>query len=201
VATSGERLTDMTESRPLIRRPVLLAALCAGALLPAGVNAQQSSTLMSFEATYGRSYGQGGGARQNRDGPALDALLSSRPRRPGLHLAFGIGVGAQGHASGEACLNLPGIDCVPDFPKIYTLGLLAGVEKRGQFGAARLIAGPTHFRADGGGATLGGQARLELVSPPLHRMVAVLSTRLGLAWNLDRQDYRLSAIGIGLGFN
>jgi len=201
VATSGERLTDMTESRPLIRRPVLLAALCAGALLPAGVTAQQSSTLMSFEATYGRSYGQGGGARQNRDGPALDALLSSRPRRPGLHLAFGIGVGAQGHASSEACLNLPGIDCVPDFPKIYTLGLLAGVEKRGQFGAARLIAGPTHFRADGGGATLGGQARLELVSPPLHRMVAVLSTRLGLAWNLDRQDYRLSAIGIGLGFN
>ena len=156
---------------------------------------------MSFEATYGRSYGQGGGARQNREGPALDGLLSSRPRRPGLHLAFGIGVGAQGHASDEACLNLPGIDCVPDFPKIYTLGLLAGLEKRGQFGAARLLVGPTHFRADGGGATLGAQTRLEFVSPPLHRVVAVLSTRLGLAWNLDRQDYRLTAIGLGLGFN
>lgn len=192
----------MTESRHLICRPVLLAAVCVGALVPACVAAQESATLMSLEGTYGRSYGQGGGARQNRDGPALDALLSSRPRRPGLHVAFGIAVGAQGsHASGPPCLNLPGIDCVPDFPRIYTLGILAGVEKRGQFGAARLIAGPTHFRADGGGATLGGQARLELVSPPLHRVVAVLSSRLGLAWNLDRQDYRLGAIGIGLGFN
>jgi hypothetical protein len=192
----------MTESRPLIRRRVLLAAFFVGALLPGRVTAQQSTTLMSLEATYGRSYGQGGGARQNRDGPALDALLSSRPRRSGLHLAFGIGVGAQGsHGSGVPCLDLPGIDCVPDFPRIYTLGILAGVEKRGQFGAARLIAGPTHFRADGGGATLGGQARLEFVSPPLHRIVAVLSARGALAWNLDRQDYRLGAIGIGLGIN
>ena len=192
----------MTESRQLICRAILLAAVCVGAFVPACVTAQEGATLMSLEGTYGRSYGQGGGARQNRDGPALDALLSSRPRRPGLHVAFGIAVGAQGsHASGPPCLNLPGIDCVPDFPRIYTLGILAGLEKRGQFGAARLIAGPTHFRADGGGATLGGQARLELVSPPLHRMVAVLSTRLGLAWNLDRQDYRLSAVGLGLGFN
>jgi len=158
--------------------------------------------MTSFEATYGRSYGQGGGARQNRDGPALDALISSRPRRSGLHLVFGIGVGVQGsHDSGPPCLNLPGLDCVPDFPKLYTLGLLAGAEKRGQLGAARLVIGPTHFRADGGGATLGAQGRMELVSPPLHRVVAVLSTRLGLAWNLDRQDYRLGAIGIGLGFN
>jgi hypothetical protein len=191
----------MTELRRLICRPVLLAALCAGSVSPACVTAQQSATLMSFEATYGRSYGQGGGARQNRDGPALDALLASRPRRPGLHLAFGIGVGVQGsHASDAPCINLPGVDCVPDFPRIYTLGLLAGIEKRGQFGAARLIGGPTHFRADGGGVGFGGQARLEFVTPPLHRIAAVLSARGGLAWNLDRQDYRLGAIGIGLGF-
>ena len=186
----------------LIRQPVFLVALSAVALSPVRATAQESGTLMALEATYGRSYGQGGGARQNRDGPALDALLSSRPRRAGLHLALGIGVGAQGsHGSGGECLNLPGIDCVPDFPRIYTLGILVGVEKRGRIGAARLLAGPTHFRADGGGATLGGQARLELVSPPLHRIVAVLSTRLGLARHLDRQDYRLSAFGLGLGFH
>ncbi len=190
----------MTKSRQLIRRPVLLAALFAGGLLPACVTAQESARLTSFEATYGRSYGQGGGARQNRDGPALDGLLSSRPRRPGLHLVFGICVGVQGsNGSDVPCLNLPGIDCVPDFPKVYTLGILAGLEKRGQFGAARLIVGPTQFRADGGGNALGGQARLELVSPPAHRIAAVLSARGGLAWNLDRQDYRLGAIGIGLG--
>ena len=85
----------MTESRQLIRRPIVLAALCAGALMPACVTAQESNSLMSFEATYGRSYGQGGGARQNRDGPALDALVSSRPRRPGMHLVFGIGGGVR----------------------------------------------------------------------------------------------------------
>jgi hypothetical protein len=200
VAASGERLTDMIQSRRLIRRPVLLAAFCAGALLPACVAAQESTTLRSFEATYGQSYGHGGGDRQNRDGPALDALLSSRPRRPGLHLMFGIGVGVQGsHGSDVPCTNLPGDDCVPDFPRVYTLGILAGVEKRGRFGAARLMAGPTHFRADGGGGALGGQARLEFVSPPAHRIAAVLSARGGLVWNLDRQDYRLGAIGIGLG--
>ena len=185
----------------MIRRPVLLAALCAGTVLPERVTAQQSGTLMSFEATYGQSYGQGGGARQNRDGPALDALLAWRTRRPGLHGMFGIGVGVQGsHGSDEPCLNLPGVDCVPDFPRVYALGILAGLEHRGRLGAARLIAGPTHFRADGGGSALGGQARLELVSPPFHRIAAVLSARGGLVWNLDRQDYRLGAIGIGLGF-
>jgi hypothetical protein len=172
-----------------------------GLALPACATAQQSATLVSFDATYGQSYGQGGGARQNRDGPALDGLLSWRPRRPGLHLMFGIGAGVQGsHGSDVPCLNLPGVDCVPDFPRVYTLGILAGVEKRGRVGAARLIAGPTHFRADGGGNGLGGQARLELVSPPFHRIAAVVSARGGLVWNLDRQDYRLGAIGIGLGF-
>ena len=185
----------------MIRRFLPVAALCAGVVLPACALAQQSGSLMSFDATYGRSYGQGGGARQNRDGPALDALLSWRPRRPGLHLTFGISTGLQGsHGSDEPCLNLPGVDCVPDFPRVYTLGLLAGIEQRGRFGAARLITGPTHFRADGGGAALGIQARLELVSPPLHRIAAVLSTRGGLVWHLDRHDYRLGAIGIGLGF-
>ena len=49
-------------------------------------------------------------------------------------------------------------------------------------------------------AALGGQARLEFVSPPAHRIAAVLSARGGLVWNLDRQVYRLGAIGIGLGF-
>ena len=185
----------------MIRPPVLLASLCAGALLPACATAQAGATLTSFEATYGQSYGHGGGARQNRDGPALDGLIAWRPRRPGLHFTFGISAGVQGsHGDDEPCLNLPGIDCVPDFPRVYTLGLLAGAEKRGRFGAARLIAGPTHFRADGGGSALGGQARLEFVSPPFHRIAAVLSARGGLVWNLDRQDYRLGAIGIGLGF-
>jgi hypothetical protein len=156
---------------------------------------------MSFEATYGQSYGQGGGARQNRDGPALDGLLAWRPRRPGLHLILGIGTGVQGsHGNDVPCFNLPGVDCVPDFPRVYTLGLLAGAEKRGRVGAARLVAGPTHFRADGGGSALGVQTRFELVSPPFHRLAAVLSARGGLVWNLDRQDYRLGAIGIGLGF-
>ena len=155
---------------------------------------------MSFEATYGWSYGQGGGDRQNRDGPALDALLAWRNRGPGLHGMFGIGVGVQGsHGSDVPCLDLPGVDCVPDFPRVYTLGLLVGLERRGRIGAARLVAGPTHFRADGGGSALGGQARLEFVSPPFHRIAAVVSARGGLVWNLDRQDYQLGAIGIGLG--
>jgi hypothetical protein len=185
----------------MIRRLVSLAAIGAAAALPAPAAAQQSGTLLSFDATVGQSYGQGGGARRNRDGIALDALLSWRPRRPGLHAMFGIGTGVQGDkSSGAPCLNLPGVDCVPNFPRVYTLGILAGLEQRGRYGAARLIAGPTHYRADGGGSALGAQARLELVSPPLHRIALVASARGGLAWNLDRHDYRLGAVGIGLGF-
>ena len=184
----------------MIRRFVPLAALCAGAVLPERATAQQSGTLLSVDATVGQSYGQGGGARQNRDGPALDALLSWRPRRAGLHGMFGIGTGVQGsHGNDVPCINVPGVDCVPDFPRVYTLGILAGIEQRGRLGAARLIAGPTHFRADGGGGALGGQARLELVSPTFHRLAVVVSARGGLVWNLDRQDYRLGAVGLGLG--
>lgn len=179
----------------------ILATLCAAAMVPErAVAQQQSGTLMSFDATVGQSYGQGGGARRNRDGIALDALLSWRPRRPGLHAMFGIGTGVQGDkSSGPPCLNLPGVDCVPDFPRVYTLGILAGAEQRGRYGAARLIAGPTHYRADGGGSALGAQARLEVVSPPLHHVALVVSARGGLVWNLDRHDYRLGAIGLGLG--
>ncbi len=184
----------------MIRRLVPLAVVCAAAVLPERVTAQQSGTLLSFDATVGQSYGQGGGARRNRDGTALDALLSWRPRPAGLHGVFGISTGVQGSKGSDGpCLSLPGSDCVPDFPRVFTLGILFGLEQRGQYGAARLLAGPTHFRADGGGGALGAQARLELVSPTFHRIAVVGSVRGGLVWRLDRQNYRLGALGLGLG--
>ena len=166
---------------------------------PASTRAQQSTTQLSFDATIGRSFGQGGGDRTDRNGPALDALLAWRPRGPGLHGVLGFGTGVQGRSDTKPCLALPGSNCVPDYPRIYTLGILLGLEQRGKLGAARLLAGPTHFRADGGGSGLGAQARLELVSPSVHRIAVVGSARYGLVWHLDRQDFRMGAVGVGLG--
>jgi hypothetical protein len=173
--------------------------LCV-ALLPVRATAQQGTSQMSFDATIGRSFGSGGGERRNRDGLALDALISWRGRSRSLfHGAFGFGAGVQGDKADTPCLQVPGSDCVPDFPRIYTLGIFYGLEHQGRAGAARLLAGPTHYRIDGGGGALGAQLRLELVSPAVHRIAAVASARGGLVWKLDRQDYRLAAISVGLG--
>ncbi len=154
---------------------------------------------MSFDGTIGRGFGRGGGERRNRDGLALDALIAWRARGPGFHGTFGFGAGVQGDKTDTNCLPLPGSDCIPDYPRLYTLGIFFGIEQRGRVGAARLMAGPTHYRVDGGGGALGGQLRLELVSPSVHRIAVVGSARGGLVWNLDRQDYQLAAVSIGLG--
>ena len=181
-------------------RFAFVALLGACALVPGHLVAQQG-TQLSFDATVGTSWGRGGGERGNRNGPALDALLTWRARSPALfHGAFAISTGVQGHhGSDTPCLPLPGSGCLPDFPRIYTLGVLFGLEHQGKLGAARLLAGPTHFRVDGGGSALGAQARFELVSPAFHRIALVGSARGGAVWRLDRQDFRLGAIGIGLG--
>jgi hypothetical protein len=169
-------------------------------MTPRGALAQEGRSQMSFDATIGKSYGSGGGERRNRDGLALDALLAWRSRSPSLfHGIFGFGAGVQGDRTDANCLPLPGNGCVPDFPRIYTLGIFFGLEHQGRAGAARLLAGPTHYRVDGGGSALGGQLRLELASPPVHRIAVVGSARGGLVWNLDRQDFRLAAVSVGLG--
>ena len=110
-----------------------------------------------------------------------------------------LGTGVQGRTDTNNCLALPGTNCIPDYPRIFTLGVFFGVEQRGRIGAVRILAGPTHYRIDGGGSALGGQARLELVSPSVHRIAVVGSARGGMVWHLDRQDFRMGAVGIGLG--
>jgi hypothetical protein len=182
-----------------IRRFAFLALGCAAIALPSRVTAQQNTVQLSFDATIGRSFGRGGGERANRDGPALDALLAWRARGRGLHGVLAFSTGVQGRTDTNNCLALPGSNCVPDYPRIFTLGVYFGAEQRGRIGAIRLLAGPTHYRIDGGGSALGGQARLELVSPSVHRIAVVGSARGGLVWNLDRQDFRMGAVGIGLG--
>ena len=171
-------------------------------IAPVRSGAQQSQSQLSFDATFGASTGKGGGLRKNRDGTALDALLAWRSRGRALfHPVFGFATGVQGQKTDDPpCLPLPGSNCVPDYPRVFTLGILFGAEHQGAFGAARLMAGPTHFRVDGGGGALGGQVRLELASPPFHRVAVVGSARGGLVWKLDRQNFQLGAVGIGLGY-
>lgn len=183
----------------VIRGFAFLALSGAAIASPTRLAAQQNSVQLSFDATIGRSFGRGGGERANRDGPALDALLAWRARGRGLHGVFGFGTGVQGRRDSENCLALPGTNCVPDYPRVFTLALLVGLEQRGRIGAARMLVGPTHYRIDGGGSALGGQARLELVSPSVHRIAVVASARGGMVWHLDRQDFRMGAVGIGLG--
>jgi hypothetical protein len=184
-----------------VLRPVIVAAVVVAAAVPARARAQQGQSQLSFDATFGASYGKGGGVRKNRDGTALDALLAWRSRGRALfHPIFGFAAGVQGkQTDGPPCLPLPGSNCVPDYPRVFTLGILFGAEHQGTFGAARLMAGPTHYRVDGGGSALGGQLRLELASPPFHRVAVVGSARGGLVWKLDRQNFQFGAVGIGLG--
>ena len=194
------RALTPNDAHHVIRRFILAIAFGTLGLLSSPVTAQQSSTQMSFDATIGRSFGHGGGDRQNPNGLALDALLSWRSRRPSLfHGTFAFGAGVNGDKSDSSCLPLPGNGCVPDYPRIYTLGIFYGLEHQGRLGLVRLLAGPSHFRIDGGGGALGAQVRLDVASPALHRIALVGSVRQGLVWNLDRQDFQMTAVGIGLG--
>ena len=183
--------------RPLTLAVVVLATVAA----PARGEAQQGQSQVSFDATFGASYGKGGGLRKNRDGTALDGLLAWRARRPALfNPVFGFAAGVQGKKTDDPpCLPLPGSDCVPDYPRVFTLAILFGAEHQGTFGTARLMAGPTHYRVDGGGSAVGGQLRFELASPPFHRVAVVGSARGGIVWKLDRQNFQFGAVGIGLG--
>jgi len=179
----------------------LVAVLCAAVVLPRDAVAQRSGAQWVLEGTFGRSAGSGGGVRRERDGTAIDGLLMSRARRRSgiAHLVLAFGGGLEGPSNPETCLALPGSGCVPDFPRIYSFGLFVGAEHSGRFGDVRLLAGPTHYRVDGGGSSLGGQARLEVATPSAFDHVAlVASARGGLVSNLDRQSFRLAAIGIGL---
>lgn len=184
-----------------MRRFLLSVALLALVVPVSRAVAQQSTSQLSFEGTYGLSYGEGGGNRKNRDGTALDAILAWRARGPALfHPVFGFATGVQGRRTDDPpCFPIPGSDCVPDYPRVYTLGILFGAEHQGKLGAARLAGGPTHYRVDGGGSALGGQLRFELASPPFHRVAVVGSARGGFAWKLDRQNFQFGALGIGLG--
>ena len=180
------------------------ALVCAVALfglvsLPHRVDAQRR--VVSAEVTVGQSTGRGGAYGGDRSGIALDALVATRAIGPeAVHAILGAGGGLEGpDAKANNCLRQPTTGCVPDFPRIYTLGLFIGAEHVGRFGDVRLMTGPTNFRASGGGSALGVQARLQLATPTFHRVQLVGSARGGFAWNLDRQDIRLGAVGIGLG--
>jgi hypothetical protein len=88
---------------------------------------------------------------------------------------------------------------VQDFPKLTSFGLYVGAEHVSRFGDARLMIGPTHYRAAGGGSTLGPQARFEVSTPPLYHVAIVASARGGMMWNLDRRNFQVAAVGLGLG--
>jgi hypothetical protein len=176
-----------------------VAALGGLTVLPRHAHAQRR--VVSAEVTVGQSTGRGGAYGGDRSGLALDGLVSTRVIGPGaFHAILGAGGGLEGpNAKSNNCLREPTAGCVPDFPRIYTLGLFLGVEHVGRFGDVRLMTGPTNFRASGGGSALGVQARLQLATPPVRHVQLVGSARGGFAWNLDRQDIRLGAVGIGLG--
>jgi len=182
-------------------RPSLHAAIAGGLLVISFRQADAQRRVISAEVTVGQSTGRGGVYGGDRSGLALDGLVSTRTITPArFHGILGVGGGIEGpDAKSNNCLREPVAGCVPNFPRITSFGLYLGAEHVGRFGDARLMAGPTHYGAAGGGGALGIQMRLQLATPTVHRIQLVGSARGGFAWNLDRQDIRLGAVGIGLG--
>lgn len=181
------------------RTLLCVVAMCCLVVLPRQSLAQRR--VISAEVTVGTGSGGGGAYGGDRSGTALDALVSSRTITPGFaHAILGVGGGIEGpDAKSNNCLQQPTPSCVPNFPRIYSFGLYVGAEHVGQFGDVRLMTGPTSYRASGGGTALGIQGRLQLATPTFHRVQLVGSARGGFAWNLDRQNIRLGAVGIGIG--
>lgn len=173
--------------------------LLASGLTPSPSPAQSTSRF-SLQATLGPSLGRDGGVRRHRDGVAIDGILMWRARPLGSSFAvIGVGGGNEGpYAGDDSCWPAPNGGCLDDFPNFSSIALLAGLERNGRVGSARLVAGPAQYRGRGEGGAFGVQGRLELATPAIFHAALAGSVRGGLIPRLNGERYRLFVFGLGV---
>lgn len=184
-----------------MQRSVCILLFLASLATAAPLGAQEGPPV-SLDLVVGPAYGRGGAEYQNRSGVALDGTLAWRARAVrGGSLLLALSAGRQGgFGSDLTCLPLPGGGCTPDYPRFRTTGGLIGWEIAHRRGAGmRLMAGPTHYRAeDGGGRALGIQGRIDAATPSVLHLALVGSVRADMVPSYDRHALLLGALALGV---
>jgi hypothetical protein len=183
----------------------------AALLLAAGALPGQQPRGVSLDVTLGGGAGLGGVEVYARGGVAGDALLGVQLGQAARRAFMaGIGVGFQGLPYGNDICHVGSRgQCLSDFPAFGTVGLLAGLELRSRSGASpgatlRVLSGPAYVHLDGDdsagqrGNTAGVQGRVDVATPPLGPLAAVLSLRGTLVPRFRDQTLATWALGVGL---
>jgi hypothetical protein len=167
--------------------------------LPRGAAGQATSHL-SVEASAGFRVSRGG-TYHNRGGMALDVVVAYRLRDAPSALITGVAVGAQTPPLVRelSCLLLPDGGCAPDFPALFSVAALLGVQRgSSRTTAGRLFVGPTYHQAMGGGGSMGLQGRVDVSSPPWMQTAAVASLRHTLLPSFRGEEVGITSFGVGL---
>ena len=179
----------------------VLASLALTGLAAGALHAQGTPPPLSLDLSVGAGSSVGGGAYTGRSGLAADVMAAARLRRrpTGAALAA-LAMSAQGALfTTRDCLPGPGERCLRVFPTLYSVAALAGREWAVGGGAAvRLLGGPAYVWDEGGGETVGLQARLDAATPPVARLALVASARVAALPRLHGTTFGLGALGIGL---
>lgn len=185
----------------IIPRTLLVLAATAGLALPLDVAAQARSG-PSVEASLGLS-ARGGGEYLERSGPALDAIVTV-PVRAGMArgLVAGISGGITGLADSEVgCTGgaIMGWECLDDYPQLFSVGLLGGVQRGiGGGASARVLAGPAYYQSPGRGDAFGLQGRADVAAPLVSRVAVVFSLRGSLLPDFHGEMLHTGVAGLGL---
>jgi hypothetical protein len=179
-------------------------------VLVAGPLSAQEPRPISLDLTIGGGAGLGGGELDERGGVALDAILAGQLRGANARFPMiGLAVGVQSSlAFGDKCRLGSNGQCVPEFPALASIAVLAGREFRQHAGASpgatlRLLAGPAYVHVDGHSAgkrhnTVGIQSRADLATAPLGPVSMLVSLRGMLIPRVRDQTLGAWAMGVGL---
>jgi hypothetical protein len=175
---------------------VLSVAGCA-ASVPA--QAQQPTFGPSAEAGVGAYIG-GGGAYFRRGGPAVDVVLAAPIGQGyGGTIMAGVTAGISGSMGGDdVCRIGPGDTCLDDYPTFFSLGAVAGVQRRMGGLSARALAGPAYYQSVDGPNVMALQGRLDVAKPIVFRTAIVASLRGSLLPSYQGEPLSFTALSLGL---
>lgn len=157
------------------------------------------------EASTGFGVADALGSHQDHVGVAFEAMVGWRHgAKPGMRGLFALSGGTQGSmGSVSSCNPAPGGGCLADFSRFHSLAALVGWELAGSRSSLRGLTGLAYYQARTrhgvAGGAMGLQSRIDIASPPVRRVAAVASLRLGVPFQrLEGRKYQFGAVAAGL---
>lgn len=175
-------------------------AVLLTACVAASPAAAQQAFGPSLEASAGLFAGAGGTFEQ-RDGPAIDAVLAvPLARTDAGTVVAGLTGGISGPLTHDLiCRQGPDDRCIPDYPTFASIGAAAGLQ-RGLTStlSARAMAGAAVYQDVEGPSVLGLNGRLDVAQRLIHRVSLVASARGAVLPRYEGQALRFAAFGLGI---